>query len=323
MASALDNQAPGKRSSSAQRLPSAQPAHIRNRCRIIEQEYVQDPVEGRRFRLHYALMSLLLSGDGPPELVTVLDQSYALQSGIALTLAMSSDRALLPRASFSIWMVLVDTVPAHMEAWARMFREFGYPFDARIYEHHIDSRPRVEALRSVMDGATPERIAHAAAVKNGYFLENLQKGLLNQFETSAQFVRAWKAKGVRMATASSSVNVRLILRTIGLIDAFDVIIGGNDVQLGKPEPEVFKAGRELGVSVRDCVVFQDAITGVQAAKAGGFFCVGILRYGEAAKLAGADRIIMDLSDIPEDDTSFWNPVQTTLIAAKTGSHFSA
>jgi beta-phosphoglucomutase family hydrolase len=222
---------------------------------------------------------------------------------------MASDPASsVPRGFiFDLDGVLVDTVPAHIEAWGRMFREFGYPFDAGMYEHHIDGRPRVEALRSVMYGATPERIAQAATVKNGYFLENLQKGLFNQFESSARFVRAWKAKGVRMATASSSVNVRLILRTIGLIDAFDVIVGGDDVQLGKPEPEVFlKAAQELGLGVGDCVVFEDAKAGVQAAKAGGFFCVGILRYGEAAKLVGADRIIRDLGDISEDDTSFWN-----------------
>lgn len=221
---------------------------------------------------------------------------------------MSSDPArVFPRGFiFDLDGVLVDTVPAHMEAWGRMFREFGYPFNSRIYERYLDGRPRVEALRTIMFGEPEDLIDRAAHVKNGYFLENLEKGLFRRFETSVDFVRAWRRRGVRMATASSSVNVRLILDIIGLIDAFDVIVGGNDVQQGKPEPDIFlKAAGELGLQVGDCVVFEDAIAGVTAAKAGGFFCVGILRGGDRRKLAAADRIIADLGEVPNDDPGFW------------------
>jgi beta-phosphoglucomutase family hydrolase len=202
---------------------------------------------------------------------------------------------------FDLDGVLVDTVPAHIQAWGRTFREFGYSFSAELYEQKIDGRPRLEALRVTMTDLDEQRLAQAAEIKNNYFLRNIEEGLFNRFESSNRFVLRWRERGVRMAAASSSVNVKSILEKIGLVDAFDVIVGGDDVSLGKPDPEVFlSAAQGLGLAVDECVVFEDAAVGVQAAKRGGFFCVGVHRYGDLARLAGADVIINDLDQLTDD-----------------------
>lgn len=202
---------------------------------------------------------------------------------------------------FDLDGVLVDTVPAHIQAWGRTFREFGYSFSAELYEQKIDGRPRLEALRDTMTGLDEAGLARAAEIKNNYFLSNIEDGLFKKFDSSNRFVLRWRERGVRMAAASSSVNVKSILEKIGLVDAFDVVVGGDDVKAGKPDPEAFlTAARRLGLAVGECIVFEDATVGVQAAKRGGFFCVGIFRYGDVARLAGADLIIDDLEQLKDD-----------------------
>jgi len=208
---------------------------------------------------------------------------------------------MMPRGFiFDLDGVLVDTVPAHVKAWSRTFEEFGFPFTAELYEQKIDGRPRLEALRDTMMGLDFHQLARAAEIKNDYFLNNIEDGLFKRFESSNRFVLRWREKGVRMATASSSVNVKAILEKIGLVDAFEVVIGGDDVEAGKPDPEAFlKAARGLNLAANECIVFEDAAAGVQAAKRGGFFCVGIHRYGDVARLAGADLIVNDLDQLKD------------------------
>jgi beta-phosphoglucomutase len=202
---------------------------------------------------------------------------------------------------FDLDGVLVDTVPAHIQAWSRTFREFGYAFTPELYETKIDGRPRLEALRDTMIGLDPSELAQAADIKNNYFLRNIDNGLFKPFESSNRFVLRWRGRGIRMAAASSSVNVKSILGKIGLADSFDVIIGGDDVAAGKPDPEAFlKAARDMELDARDCIVFEDASVGVLAAKRGGFFCVGVHRYGDVLRLAGADLIVSDLEEINDE-----------------------
>jgi beta-phosphoglucomutase len=213
---------------------------------------------------------------------------------------MSIDRSTsIPRGFiFDLDGVLVDTVPAHIQAWGRMFYEFGYPFAVELYEQKIDGRPRLEAIRDIMTDLDPERLALAAKIKNEYFLTNIELGLFNRFDSSNRFVLQWRQKGIRMAVASSSVNVKSILEKIGLRDSFDIVVGGDDVKVGKPDPEVFlKAARGLNLEAHECIVFEDATAGVQAAKRGGFICVGIHRHGDISRLRGADLIVNDLDQL--------------------------
>lgn len=199
---------------------------------------------------------------------------------------------------FDLDGVLVDTVPTHMAAWKRLFDEEGYPFDEQVYRAKVDGRPREDGVRAVMADAGEERVLAAARRKERYFLELIDSGGLKVFEGSLAFLDACRALGYQLATASSSRNVRQILERAGLIDYFAAIIGGDDVERGKPDPDIFiMAAARLGLDATCCLVVEDAALGVRAAKAGGFYCVGIDRTGDEALLAGADIVARDLGEI--------------------------
>ena len=199
---------------------------------------------------------------------------------------------------FDLDGVLVDTVPAHYAAWHRMFGEYGYEFGPRKYREQVDGLRRFEGARAVMCDAPSERVAEAADLKNQYYRELIDQGQFNIFECSVQFVRHCEQRGLRLAAASSSGNVRYILQKAEILDAFTVVIGGDDVVNGKPDPEIFlTAAKGLRLSVRECVVFEDATSGVLAAKRGGFYCVGVRDNDDSGDLALADEVVPTLAAI--------------------------
>ncbi len=199
---------------------------------------------------------------------------------------------------FDLDGVLVDTVPAHYTAWKRLFEEEGYVFDEKVYHDKVDGKRRRDGVSSVMVGESDERIDAAAARKDGYFLDLIEQGKFAVFDGSVRFLDACRAADLRLATASSSRNVRHILTKVGMLERFGAVIGGDDISNGKPHPSIFlTAAAQIGLTPDDCVVVEDATSGVQAAKAGGFFCIGIDRVGQPDRLAGADMIVKDLGDV--------------------------
>ena len=149
-----------------------------------------------------------------------------------------------------------------------------------------------------MTDASAETIAEAAVLKQTIYLDLIEQGRLTAFPSSIDLVRDLAARGVKVAVASSSRNVRVILDKIGLMDAVSAVVNGGDLTHGKPHPEIFlTAAEELGLGTAQCVVFEDAKAGIEAAKAGGFFCVGIDRGEHPQDLAGADLVVKDLAEI--------------------------
>ncbi len=202
---------------------------------------------------------------------------------------------------FDLDGVLVDTVPAHYEAWHRMFTNYGYEFGPRDYREKVDGLRRLDGARAVMRHAPPDQIEEAANLKNRYYRELIDQGRFKIFESSVCFIRRCEEQGLRLATASSSANVRFILQRAGIAHAFQMIVGGDDVKNGKPDPEIFLTAAEgLGLTVADCIVFEDATSGVVAAKRGGFYCIGIGDPG-SEDLAEADEIATDLGMVDLDN----------------------
>lgn len=203
---------------------------------------------------------------------------------------------------FDLDGVLVDTVPAHFAAWSRLFHEEGYRFDEDVYHDKVDGRRRQDGVAAVMAGASVEHINAAAERKDAYFLDLIEKGQFKVFDGSVNFVNACSRAGLRLATASSSKNARYILKKVGLLEKFDAVVGGDDVERGKPHPDIFlTAASRLSLNLGECIVVEDAISGVIAAKAGGFFCLGIERSSQPFRLADADMIVPDLGELDLND----------------------
>lgn len=207
---------------------------------------------------------------------------------------------------FDLDGVLVDTVPTHFSAWKRMFDEYGYSFGQKEYRNLVDGRPRFDGARAVMSGHTDSEVRAAADKKNGYYVEMIDRGEFRVFDAAVNLVRRCQEGGYGLAAASSSANVQSVLEKAGLLDAFSVVVGGDDVVNGKPHPDIFLTAAEgLGLAAEECLVVEDSSSGVRAAKNGGFYCVGLVHPGHDEVLPGADRIVSSLAelDIEEIESS--------------------
>jgi beta-phosphoglucomutase len=201
-------------------------------------------------------------------------------------------------AIFDIDGVIVDTVPLHFKAWQRMFEEYGHKFTMKDYLAKVDGRPRLEGAAAILTELNPEEIQEAGSKKQGYYLEFLDKEPLVQFDSTLQLIKEMKSKRIKLAAASSSKNAKRILQKIDLLGVFEVNVSGADFEKGKPDPEIFlTAAARLGLKPDECVVFEDAKSGVEAAKNGGFPCIGIDRHGNPEALGVADKIVKDLKEI--------------------------
>lgn len=227
----------------------------------------------------------------------------------------------LAAAIFDLDGVITRTERVHAAAWKRAFDHFltqwssrtgmAQPlFDARAdYLAHVDGKPRrdgvVDFLRSRGIDASDEEIDAIAREKNGLFRGLVDEVGVEVFPSSVRFVQALTRAGLPTAVASSSRNCGRILEAAGLGSLFGVRVDGNDLALlglpGKPAPDLFlETARRLQVRPGRAAVFEDATSGVQAARRGGFgWVVGIARSGnvEALLSAGANRVVEDLAEI--------------------------
>ncbi|MDD5898245.1 MAG: beta-phosphoglucomutase [Clostridia bacterium] len=181
---------------------------------------------------------------------------------------------------FDLDGVIVSTDNCHYLAWKRMADEEGIPFDRKVNER-LRGVSRMESLAIILERAsrayTQEEKLALAERKNGYYVQLIGQLTQNDILPGAlDTLRLLKEQNVKVAIGSSSRNTPIILRQIGLSDAFDAIADGNAIRNSKPDPEVFLlAARLLGLAPANCLVVEDADAGVQAALAGGMRALGV------------------------------------------------
>ena len=196
-------------------------------------------------------------------------------------------------ALFDLDGVIVDTAKYHYLAWKRLATELGFDFSEAQNERlkGVSRTRSLEILLEIGKLNLDEAVRRALAEKkNRWYVEYIQKMDESELLPGARecLVRL-REKGVKTALASASKNAPLILRNLNIASLFDAVIDGNKVSQAKPDPEVFLLGaRELRVGPRDCVVFEDAEAGLQAARAAGMYAVGI---GKADVLQSADYVV--------------------------------
>lgn len=201
-------------------------------------------------------------------------------------------------AIFDLDGVIVDTVPIHFRAWKKMFLEYGKDFTFDDYKRKVDGIPRIDGAKAILTDFSDEEIKKACDKKQEYFLEFIKKVKISVYKSTLGLIKELKANYIKVANISSSKNCKLILERIGVIDLMDVIVDGNDITKGKPDPQIFlMAAERLSVEPEVCLVFEDAVLGVEAAKRANMLCVGIDRYNEPKRLKKADIIVTDLSEV--------------------------
>jgi beta-phosphoglucomutase len=185
-----------------------------------------------------------------------------------------------PGVIFDLDGVIVSTDEHHYQAWKRMADEQGLVFDRHTNER-LRGVSRMESLEIILSGSkrsfTDAEKTALADTKNRYYREALKALTPADLLPGVTALMAdLKAKGIPAAIGSSSKNTPFILEKIGLAGRFEAVADGNDIKRSKPDPEVFLlAAQRLGKQPRDCIVVEDAVSGVEAALAGGMRAVAV------------------------------------------------
>lgn len=211
-------------------------------------------------------------------------------------------------ALFDLDGVLIDSSPFHFASWVKLGEEVGFTMTPELFRQTFGQRNDA-ILRRFIPDATDEQIA-AWSVRKETLYRELAAGKLVPLPGAKELVRGLKEAGFRLAIASSTPhrNIAFALEQIGMVDFFDALVGAEDVTKGKPDPEVFlTAAKRLGVPPERCIVFEDAIAGVIAAKRGGMKCIAVTTTNprDALVEAGADLVVDSLAELsPERLAAF-------------------
>jgi Cof subfamily protein (haloacid dehalogenase superfamily)/beta-phosphoglucomutase family hydrolase len=224
---------------------------------------------------------------------------------------------------FDLDGVLTQTAKLHAAAWKRMFDDFLWqwsaqsgkafvPFDdVHDYQLYVDGKLRIDGARSFLASRgiqlPKEMISELADAKDAILLQLLQQGHVETYEGSIRYLHAAREAGLRTAVVSSSKHCEQVLVSAGIADLFDARIDGKvaaaEHLAGKPAPDTYlAAAHALGVQPAQAAVFEDALSGVEAGRAGHFgYVVGVDRVGHGKELRrhGADAVVTDLAALLE------------------------
>jgi beta-phosphoglucomutase family hydrolase len=219
---------------------------------------------------------------------------------------------------FDLDGVLTQTAKVHAAAWKQMFDEYLRSRAAQFreftpddYEQYVDGKPREDGVRSFLQSRGIElddqTVTELANRKNDLVQRIIHEQGVEVYEGSVRYVEAVRDAGLRRAVVSSSANTHDVLRVTGIDHLFEAIVDGVTIEReglkGKPAPDTFLAGaRALDTEPSAAVVFEDALAGVEAGRAGRFgFVVGVDRVGHADALRehGADVVVTDLAELLE------------------------
>jgi len=234
---------------------------------------------------------------------------------------------------FDLDGVLTETAKVHAAAWKEMFDQFlrvraskageqFVPFDQKDdYDTYVDGKPRYDGVRSFLasrrielpegkpdDPPSAETVCGLGNRKNEIVLRMIHEEGVEAYPGSRRYLEAARDAGLRRAVVSSSTNCRDVLEAAGIEDLLEARIDGvvaeREHLKGKPAPDTYLAGaRALDVTPGAAAVFEDALAGVEAGRAGGFACVvGVDRVVQAKALRehGATMVVQDLAELIED-----------------------
>lgn len=201
---------------------------------------------------------------------------------------------------FDLDGVIVSTEHNHFVAWKRTADTLGIPFDEKDNEQ-LKGLSRVDSLKAILSLGKIEisesDFNHYLESKNDFYLDSIASITSeNMLKGVADLLKIAKEKGILMAVGSSSKNAKFILERLNLRDVFHTVVDGNMVENPKPNPEVFlKGAQAMGLKPNECVVFEDAESGIKAAKDGGFFAIAV-----------GNPTIADLGDLYLSDLTEFN-----------------
>lgn len=204
---------------------------------------------------------------------------------------------------FDLDGVLVDSSRFHRESWHIVGEERGFVMTDELFWRTF-GMPNRQILPLLLGRELDDEEIEELSERKEEVFRQLAHGRLQPLPGAVELVRAASKDGFRVALGSSTPwsNIQVVLDTLGIRDCFQQIVCSDDVTHGKPHPEVFlKAAERLELPPQRCVVVEDAVVGVQAARAAGACCLAVATTHPPEKLAGADRVVSDLTGITTND----------------------
>lgn len=203
---------------------------------------------------------------------------------------------------FDLDGVIVDTAHYHFLAWRRLAQELGVELSEKDNEK-LKGVSRMQSLQIILDmgkiNLAKERKVALADRKNQWFVEYIEAMKPSEiFPGVKTLISAIRKKGIKVALASSSKNAPRVVELLGIGDLFDVVVDGSMIIDTKPDPEIFLlTAQRLNIKPGDCVVFEDAEAGVEAAVRAGMKCVGV----GSENLSKANKVVAKTADFKVED----------------------
>jgi len=194
--------------------------------------------------------------------------------------------------------VIVDSYDGHFHAWQRTFNELGHDLTEDEFARTFGMNNRL-ILYTILNRTLPEDEFQAVSDRKEEYFRSSIRGSAQLLPGVADWLERFKTMGIKQAVASSApqANIDAMLEELGIRGYFQAEAAGAAIR-GKPDPAVFLMAAEmLGTPPHACLVIEDAIAGVEAARRGGMKCVAVLTTNSAEKLSAADLIVKDLADL--------------------------
>jgi len=204
---------------------------------------------------------------------------------------------------FDLDGVIVDSKEAHFLAFKQFGEEVGYPFTRETFTH-IFGMHNNEIFPIVFGHPLPQEEIDKLSVRKEAIVREMIRGHVAALPGAKVLVRALREAGFHLAIGTSTplANVELILGELGLQEEFQAIISAENVQEGKPHPQVFLLGAQaLGIPPEHCVVIEDAVAGVQAAHNGGMKALAVTTNHSREALSKAERVVDSLEEVTPTD----------------------
>lgn len=205
---------------------------------------------------------------------------------------------MLQAVIFDLDGVVVDSHPVHKQTWKEFFRSLGKNIPDRELAFVVEGQKREDILRHFLGDLTAEQVKYYGARKEALFRDSVHE--LRTIRGLSEFLDCLDAARLPMALASSASRGRAgyMLDRLDLRRRFRVVVTGDDVAKGKPDPAIFRlAAQGLNIDPANILVCEDAVSGVEAAKQAGMKCLAIAAKGRGPllKKAGADRVVPDFT----------------------------
>jgi beta-phosphoglucomutase family hydrolase len=230
-----------------------------------------------------------------------LPDGTLVADGRAVQVVLEGDR--LEAVIWDMDGVIADTAPFHFQAWQEAFRKRNIPYSREVFQRNFGKRNDI-IVRSIVGEDYPENEIEAILEEKEGLFRAKAVGSIKPIPGALELLDELKEYGVKVALATSSPieNGQFVTRQLGVEDKFDVTVWGREVTEGKPSPQIFMlAAARLNIDPANCVVIEDAVAGVAAAKRADMRCLAVANSHPGEKLIEADRVVDTLEYVSVAD----------------------